>query len=248
MRMTAGGSLLLASLLSGLSTPFGAFFILTMRRLSPSTLAAVLGLAAGVMVTVASTELIPAAVHTGGAGTAWLGAAVGGLSMAVLRAVVHRAWSAGHRGTRTHLEATGWFLAIALALHDVPEGLAIAAGDLVSTHLGVVIASAIALHNIPEGMSIAAPLKAAGVNPRRILTASLAIGLVTPLSTITAAWASRLATPWIASILAFAGGVMILVVLTDSLPEAWHQGPRPTLAGLLAGGLLMVLLARLHTG
>ncbi len=61
----------------------------------------------------------------------------------------------------------GYLIAIGIALHDLPEGIAIAVGYAAQENLGLIIALAIGLHNIPEGMATAAPLLMGGLTPQK---------------------------------------------------------------------------------
>lgn len=238
-------SVMLASLLAGLSTPVGAWLILSRRQVSPALLAFTLALASGVMVTVVATELVPAGLRLAGWPLFLSAAAAGAVMLSLLRGAVAE-WQGANAGGASHLRLVGWFIAIALALHDIPEGMAIGAGDAVGQRLGVVIALAIALHNIPEGMSIAAPLAMAGESRRRILAATVAIGLVTPLGTLGSLAIGRIGTEWSAMVLALASGAMLYVVGRDTLPESLKTGRAPALLGLFAGAVLMLGLAAVH--
>ena len=241
----ATGRVLLSSLVAGLSTPVGAWLILNRRRVSPATLSFTLALASGVMVTVVATELVPTAFRLAGWPTFAAVAAAGALMLALLRGAVAD-WQGRGAAAPARLRVVGWFLAVAIALHDIPEGMAIGAGDAVGQRLGVVIALAIALHNIPEGMSIAAPLAMAGEPRRHILVAVAAIGLVTPLGTLMALAIGRLGPEWSATVLALASGAMLYVVGRDTLPEAFAAERFVALTGITAGGALMLALATVH--
>lgn len=235
--------ILLAALLSGLCTPVGAWGVLTWGEISGRGLAAVLGLAAGVMVVVVLRDLLPAAWQAGGPALAGWGGAVGFGVVLGIRAL----W--GHRPSR-HLDPargrlvrTGWLIALVIALHDIPEGMAIGAGHLVRQGLGWSLALAMAVHNVPEGMSIAAPLARGGIRRGRILLATLAIGLVTPAGTAMALALGAESLFLRAAMLALAAGAMTAVTALDIVPEAFLADAGSAVTGLLAGGLAMWFLA-----
>ncbi|MDA8200312.1 MAG: ZIP family metal transporter [Thermaerobacter sp.] len=235
----------LSSLLAGLFTPVGAWFILSRRRVSPATLSFTLALASGVMVTVVATELVPTGLRLAGGPTLLAAGVAGALLLALLRGAAAE-WQGSGAGEPSRLRFVGWFIAIAIALHDIPEGMAIGAGDAVGRSLGIVIAFAIALHNIPEGMSIAAPLALAGEPRRRILLATAAIGLVTPLGTLLSLAIGHLGPEWSAMVLGLASGAMVYVVGRDTLPESLAASRPIALAGTAAGAALMLALAAVH--
>ena len=81
----------------------------------------------------------------------------------------------------------GSLIAIGIALHDLPEGIAIAAGYSAEADLGIIIAVAITLHNIPEGMACTAPLWMGGMRRRHIVMMIMIISFITPGSTCSVA-------------------------------------------------------------
>lgn len=237
--------LLVMSLVSGLSTPLGAWMVLWTDRIGRRTLGFVLALASGVMVTVAVTELVPNALAAGGRIWTAGGIAVGVLLMAAAGRLLRRVYA--EAGGRSAVAATGWAIAVAIALHDVPEGMAIGAGGAIHVHLGLILAVALALHNLPEGMSIAAPLAIGGVRRSVILGVTTAIAFITPAGTLLAVAVGSLRPEWLAGVLALAAGAMAYVVAHDTVPEAFESGAGPAVSGIFVGvGLMLTLLVVPH--
>ncbi|NMP23521.1 ZIP family metal transporter [Sulfobacillus harzensis] len=203
--------ILAISFLSGLSTPLGALLVLGFRSLAPRILSFILGLASGVMVTVVVTELAPTSFQTGGLSALVLGCGSGIAAMSLLTDL----WKPGN-SFPSRLRRTGHSIALAISVHDLPEGMAIGAGHAVHAKLGLIMALAIALHNMPEGMSIAAPLAMGGVARRKILGLTGLISLITPLGTLIPLVLGNLSHTISAVILAFAAGAMIYVVAQDT--------------------------------
>lgn len=235
------------SFLSGMATPLGGWIVLRFRRLSERLLGFFLGLAAGIMMTVVLTELMPASLRAGGGELFVVGAASGWLLMQLLRSLLNAGMG---QQLAQHEKAAflqmGWFIALAIALHDMPEGLAIGAGNAVHRDIGVIIALAIALHNIPEGMSIAVPLRLAGVKGLKILWVTFLAGITTPLGTILSLGLLTISPAFISLSLAFASGAMAYVVAQSILPEALHAHKGAAVAGIVAGTAVMVVLAAVH--
>lgn len=230
--------IMVMSLLSGLCTPLGALTVLYFRAMRPWMLSFILALASGVMVTVVVTELAPSSLTTGG--LLWF--ALGTLSGIVTLSLLSRVHSLGD-APFSRLRQTGQSIALAIAVHDLPEGMAIGAGHNVHAKLGLIMALAIALHNMPEGMSIAAPLAVGGVPRRKILVITLLISGITPLGTLIPLVMGTISHPVSSFLLAFAAGAMLYVVVQDTFPESWRLGRFPTLLGMIAGALLMGSLA-----
>ena len=235
------------SFLAGMSTPLGGWFVLQFRHLSMRMMTTLLGMAAGIMVTVILTELMPTSLTAGSHELFLLGFTSGWLLMWGLKkslGQLHKAEKlTNDKGAYLRM---GWFIAIAIAIHDLPEGLAIGAGDAVEHHVGLFIALAIALHNIPEGMSIAAPLRLGGMAKAQVFWITLLTGLITPLGTIIAVWLFTISHAFIALSLAFASGAMAFVVAQDIFPEAWRLDKLTTLAGVCLGSALMIAMTLLH--
>ncbi len=235
------------SFLAGMSTPIGGWLVLQFRRLSMRVMTILLGMASGIMVTVVITELIPTSIRSGSHSLFLLGFAAGWLMMWALKKVVAMAMQKEQvaEEAKVYLKM-GWFIAIAMAIHDLPEGLAIGAGNAVEQQVGLFIALAIALHNIPEGMSIAAPMRLGGMSKPRVFWVTFLIGFVTPLGTMLAAWLFTVAHSFIALSLAFASGAMAFVVARDIFPESWQLDKSATVVGVTLGSALMMAMALLH--
>ncbi|GAX89594.1 ZIP family metal transporter [Effusibacillus lacus] len=235
------------SFLTGLATPLGGWIVLRFRQLSPRLLALFLGLAAGIMITVVFSELMPNSIRSGSHEIFIVGMGGGWLFMLVLRWIFSAAMGHGNvHGDKAAYLQLGWFIALAIALHDLPEGFAIGAGDALNSNIGLIIALAIALHNIPEGMSIAIPLRLAGVSKGVVLWITILAGITTPMGTVLSLWLFSVSEFFISFSLAFAGGAMAYVVSRDILPEALQASVPSALFGMAGGGVVMLAVSELH--
>jgi ZIP family zinc transporter len=140
----------------------------------------------------------------------------------------------------------GYLIAIGIALHDLPEGIAIAAGFSATTTLGWKIAIAIGLHNVPEGMITAAPLSMSGLSPFKILATTGLVSLFTPLGTLLGLLIVSLSKTYISFLLAMAAGAMIYIVLFEILPEGKKRHPNYARLGIVAGIMLIFFLLLLE--
>ena len=145
----------------------------------------------------------------------------------------------------------GLFTALAIAIHNFPEGLATFLAALEDPALGVAIAVAIALHNIPEGISVSVPIFYATGNRRKAFTYSVLSGLAEPLGAGIGYLALRFffggqqggIPPHVMGLL-FGGvaGVMVYISLDELLPTSRAYGKgHDSLFGLVAGMLVMAL-------
>jgi len=145
----------------------------------------------------------------------------------------------------------GLFTALAIGIHNFPEGLATFLAALENPHLGIAIAIAIALHNIPEGISVSVPIFYATGSRKRAFIYSALSGLAEPVGAIIAYAAIRLCIggdgtaipPEIMGIL-FGGvaGIMVYISLDELLPTSRAYGKgHDSLLGLVGGMLVMAI-------
>jgi ZIP family zinc transporter len=152
---------------------------------------------------------------------------------------------------RRKLMRMGMFTALAIAIHNFPEGLATFLAALQNPALGVAIAMAIAMHNIPEGISVSVPIFYATGNRKKAFIYSLLSGLAEPVGAGIAYVAIRsfvgdntaAIPPQVMGIL-FGGvaGIMVYISLDELLPTSRAYGKgHDSLLGLVAGMFVMAL-------
>lgn len=227
-------SILSYGLLAGLTTTLGALLVLVFGNPGPKKIAFYLGLAAGVMLAVVALDLIPSALDLGN----WSNTLVGFiLGTGCLWLLDRRLLRPGHAGSDRpgSYRRLGLLIAMGIALHDLPEGMAIALGYTAAEKLGPIIALAIGLHNIPEGMAMAAPLRVGGMRPGSIILLILLVSLITPLGTALGILATRLSPLGYAVLLGLAAGCMLYLVAAELIPESRRSNRRLSSLGVLAG-------------
>jgi zinc transporter, ZIP family len=145
----------------------------------------------------------------------------------------------------------GLFTALAIGIHNFPEGLVTFLAALEDPSLGVAIAVAVALHNIPEGISVSVPIYYATGNRRKAFFYSLLSGLAEPVGAVIAFLALRLfvggdngVIPSQLMGILFGGvaGIMVYISLDELLPTSRAYGKgHDSLIGLVAGMMVMAL-------
>lgn len=160
--------------------------------------------------------------------------------------------SAVEKDSKDHrkLLRMGLFTALAITIHNFPEGLATFMAALHDPGLGIAIAVAIALHNIPEGISVSIPIFYATGSRKRALVYSFLSGIAEPVGAGIAfliLWAvsggSSAVPPQLMGIL-FAGvaGIMVYISIDELLPTSRAYGKgHDSLFGLVAGMVVMAL-------
>lgn len=232
------GGVLLLALLAGLGTLAGAALVLLCGRPGRRLFALFLGLAAGVMIAVVLVDLLPAAWRQGSFSQVLLGFAGGILIMTALE----MAGGVKMEGLHYRYLKMGYLIAAGIALHDLPEGLAIAAGFEGPARLGPLLVVAIALHNIPEGMVTAAPLAAGGMRPARVLAVTALVSLITPLGCWLGLLFLHAGAASLSLLLAMAAGAMVYIIGDKLLPESHLLHRTAARSGLVAGLVLMLYL------
>ena len=245
---------LLAGCVAASATALGTLPVLISRELSERTVDTLLGFGAGVMLAASAFSLIGPALASAaelGAGRLHAGLIVGtgillgaGLLLLVDRVLPHEHFIKGVEGARTSRMRRAWLFVFAIALHNVPEGIAIGvafgAADAVSAST---LTLGIAMQNVPEGLIVAVALRAAGYGRLRPALIGIATGLVEPLGAVLGAsvvTASAALLPWG---LAFAAGAMLFVVSHEIIPESHRKGhEHHATVGLMLGFVLMLVL------
>jgi ZIP family zinc transporter len=231
-------NILLVSTIAGLATGLGGLIANLFKKPSISLVAFLLGFAAGVMIAVTGFDLIPSAFSLGGLGKTVLGVLCGVVFLWVLDRLIPHQHPDGGCG-ETHLpekwKKTGVFIAVGIALHNLPEGLAIGAGYFAAESLGVMIAMAITMHNIPEGMATALPLQLGGVSPWKIVVITSLAGFFTPIGTYIGMLLYGISGGLIGFFLAFAGGAMLYIAADELIPSCNRYHKRFGNLGILVG-------------
>ncbi|HHT63303.1 MAG: ZIP family metal transporter [Bacillota bacterium] len=240
-------TILLYSILAGLATCFGGFVVVVIQKSGERFLATTLGCAAGIMFGVALLDLIPSAWVYGTPARFFSGLAIGILLLKAMDILLTKITLGVPRARdRIYLLNMGYLVAIGIALHDLPEGMAIAVGYEAAEQLGLLIAVAIGLHNIPEGMAIAVPLKMSGMKGRAIIFITALTSLFTPLGTIMGMVLVSFSRYFISFLLAAAAGAMLYIVFAEIGPESKRRHPNYARLGVLTGLFIIMLVSLMH--
>jgi ZIP family zinc transporter len=250
------------TVLAGLSTGIGSAIAFFAKRTNRGFLSGCLGFSAGVMIYVSLVEIFVKAkdalvrVH-GDVSGAWItvGGFFGGILLIALIDRVIPAYENPHEAHAIEemdrpaapdrrLMRMGVLTALAIGIHNFPEGLATFFGALSDPAVGVAIAVAIAVHNIPEGISVSVPIYFATGSRKRAFWFSFLSGLAEPVGAIVGYAVLR---PFFSETvfgLLFAGvaGIMVFISLDELLPTAKAYGRgHVAIYGLIGGMAVMAL-------
>lgn len=254
------------TLFSGLSTGIGSLIALRVKKINEKFLAAALGFSAGVMIYVSMIEMFaeakaslenlygPTKGFTYTTFTFFAGMAL----IAIIDKLVPSAKNPHEvqdldelkdseeieKNKKSDLYRTGLLTALAIAIHNFPEGFANFIGALEDPALGISIGIAIAIHNIPEGISVSVPIYYATGNKKKAIGFSFLSGLSEPLGAIVGYFILRTFINDAMFGIAFAliAGIMVYISFDELLPTAEKYGEHHVVIyGLIAGMAVMAL-------
>ena len=266
-------SALLLTLIAGAATGIGGALVLFKKKLSSNVLAGALGLSAGVMIFISLAELFPESqAEIASIGSLKHGEALvllaffAGMGIITLIDFLIPEYENPHEapglsldaktaavgvleqtGNEKALHRLGLMSALAIAIHNFPEGIATFIGALNDPQMGAGITFAIAIHNIPEGIAVAIPIYYATKSKgKALLYATLSgfseiIGALLCLG-VTAVFGVKLTGggPVFPLILAAVAGIMIYISLDELLPTAEKYGKHHiAIAGVVIGMAIM---------
>ena len=251
------------TLFAGLATGVGSLMAILTKKTSPRFLSASLGFSAGVMLYVSFAEilvkgqqtLVAAMGHKPGA-WATVGGFFGGILLIALidnlipstenPHEVHTVEEMDGKSEehKAKLMRMGLFTALAIAIHNFPEGLATFTAAMSDPSLGIPVAVAIAIHNIPEGIAVAVPVYYATGSKKRAFRLSFLSGLSEPIGALVGYLLLRTFFNDTVMGLLFAAvaGIMVYISLDELLPSAREYGEHHVaIWGMVAGMAVMAV-------
>lgn len=257
--MNMNTSIIATLLIPFAGTLIGSAFVFFMKKEMPALLQkALLGFASGIMVAASVWSLlIPSMEMSAGEGICTvLPAAIGfiagmGFLLAVDYLTPHlHIGDESPEGLKARISKTA-MLALAVTIHNIPEGMAVGVVIAGSLQDGIGIAPAaamataigIAIQNIPEGAIISMPMRAAGNSRRKSFLIGGLSGIVEPIGAVLVILLASLMTPILPYFLAFSAGAMLYVVVEELIPEASvGQHSNISTIGFAIGFVLMMVL------
>lgn len=252
----------LLTLFAGLSTGIGSLIAFFAKKTNKKFLSVSLGFSAGVMIYVSMIEIFQKAktsltAELGDKGGSWAAAAAffgGILFIALIDRILPE--EKNREGTEEILndmeekEKTrrlfrmGVFTALAIAIHNFPEGLATFISALQDPEIAIPIVVAISIHNIPEGIAVSVPIYQATGSRKKAFWYSFLSGLAEPVGAVIGWFVLMpiMSDTVFGIIFAAVAGIMVFISVDDLLPTAHECGePHLPIRGLIFGMAVMAL-------
>ena len=243
---------------AGVATGVGSVIALFAKKKNTKFLAASLGFSAGVMIYVSMIEIFSKARSYLGASLGeipgyWATAAAffgGIIFIAMIDYFIPSAENdignirSGGTDKSETLKRMGFMTALAIGIHNFPEGLATFTSALKDPHLGIAIAVAIAIHNIPEGIATSVPIYYSTGNRKKAFFVSFFSGITEPLGALIGYLLLRpFFNDTVFGILfAMVAGIMIFISLEELLPMAReYEKSKVTIIGAICGMMIMAV-------
>lgn len=248
---------------AGLATGVGSALAFYTKKTNESFLSAALGFSAGVMIYVSMIEIFPKARASleefyGAPQKAYFITTLAFFGGVALIALIDKLVPEAENPHEIHdvdemtdearkkksLLRMGLFSALAIAIHNFPEGLATFMSAIQDPTLGISIAIAIAIHNIPEGIAVSVPIFFATGDKKKAFVYSFLSGLSEPVGAILGFFLLRSVMSEALFGIIFAGvaGIMVYISLDELLPTAEKYGKHHiAIGGLIAGMAVMAI-------
>ncbi|MFP3982656.1 MAG: zinc transporter ZupT [Desulfurivibrionaceae bacterium] len=251
------------TLLAGLATGIGSALAFLTRRTNTGFLATALGFSAGVMIYISFVEILKKAqdnleVGHGEVMGNWYStiAFFGGIALILIIDQLVPSYENPHEAhvieemeppaapLNPDLMRMGVMSALAIGIHNFPEGLATFTAALTDQAMGISIAAAIAIHNIPEGISVSVPIYYATGSRKKAFYLSFLSGISEPVGALIGYGALRpfMNETILGLLFASVAGIMVFISLDELLPTARkYCSGHNAVYGLICGMAVMAL-------
>jgi Predicted divalent heavy-metal cations transporter len=237
---------LIYSLIAASAAMLGAFLVLKLHKWSEKNSLLIINFAAGVMLTIAFTHLIPEGIESNPNAPYFI--LLGFLIMFFLQFVILFHPSHDDHECETH-KIMGITSVIGLSFHSLLDGLIIAIGFEAGSGLGILTTFAVLFHKLPDGITISGILLHSGATKKKILNFSLLTAAFTPIGTILGILLLKgISQNILGGLLAITAGSFIFLAASDLIPETHKCKNRLAPLMLFVGAAVILLIEQLiHT-
>lgn len=209
---------IIGTLVGVIGTGIGGFTAFLFKKPGVKFMSMILGASGGLMFAVVAFDLLPEAFELGG-----IPLTIGGIAAGVIVTTFIDEYLPDFDNIsqgRGKYFKMGLLMALGLALHNFPEGLAIGSGFIAGNSLGIGLSLVIGMHDIPEGMAVAAPMSISGVNRMKVLLFTISTAVPTGIGAMIGGILGNISPVFITLCLGFAGGTMLYIVCGELIPKS----------------------------
>lgn len=225
-----------------IGTGLGGTVALFYRNPSRRFLGLAIAVSGGLMLSVVCFDLLPEAFDISGLSYTLIGVVIG----VIIVMIMEQKMQEQNGNQDFEYLRTGLLMGVAIALHNLPEGLAVGSSFAASQSVGLSMALVIGLHDFPEGLSMAAPLMAGGMRGAMVLYYTILSGIPTGIGAFIGAYLGEISPDLIALNMGIAAGCMLYITCDEMFPMArdLHKG-RLTAVGILFGIILGIIITEM---
>ena len=250
--------ILLSAIVGAGGMGLGGFIAAIIGKRSPSMGSYLLAFAGGVMTGVVSFGLIPESMELSNTALTIAGLIIGVLFVMMLNRIIDKTTVSENDKLKIHhtpdefyhtcgldtsrLLQSGMIILGVIAIHNIPEGIAIGAGGSHDYSFGLSLAVMLAVHNIPEGMAIAASLIFSGMQKWKVILFSTLAGATTSVGAVMGIFVGGISDTALALALSSAGGAMLYVVFGEIIPQSIIMTKSRVAAIVALSGIILGLI------
>lgn len=205
--------MLIGSIVAVAGTLIGSFIAIFVRNPSNKTLGWLIGFSGGLMLAVVVFDLIPEALSKWNFVYTIICCIMGIITVAFIDK------KTGEKKINKHAKIA-FITAIGLMMHNLPEGIIMGCGFATGGMLGIKMSIIIALHDIPEGLAVAAPLMASKTKVLKIIIYTFLTAVPTVFGYLFGLYIGNISESALGISLSFASGIMLYVVCGEMMPES----------------------------
>ncbi|EOD01762.1 ZIP family metal transporter [Caldisalinibacter kiritimatiensis] len=224
-------------------TGLGGIVALSIFNPNDKFLGMLLGATAGLMLAVVTFDLLPESYSIGGLWIEIVGLILGILLVFIIEDFIPESHISSFTTRKESFLKTGIIMGIGIAIHNLPEGLAVGSGFMFTREIGIKMALIIALHDLPEGIAMATPLRISGFSKLKVLLLTLISGIPTGIGAFIGAVLGSVSQTFIALCMSFAGGTMLYITCGEIIPNSktLYKG-RSSTVGLVIGFIIGIII------
>ncbi|MNP11826.1 Zinc transporter ZupT [compost metagenome] len=228
------------TILEGLSSSFGGLIGASIKAKSKNMIACLFELSAGMMTAIVCFSMLPESFNIASIWYGIMGVIIG---VAIIYFLDKKIENSNDKNNIKKMSNTSLIIIIAMAGHNIMEGIAVGAGTSYSITLGVTIILSIFLHNIPEGMIVGITMKLENKKFFDIIKYSALVGMPTGIGAFLGNIVGSVSNEYVAISLSLSAGAMLYIVACDLIPSSKNMSQNKKVSMVYILGIILGILA-----